>query len=95
MIAPRSISLIQADSTFGWLMLRGRNSRSCVGSFCAKASTAASSAARHQAEFDVAGIGLDVARIGTCFTHVDLLPNQESSFGHSRLIALAPATRLT
>ena len=52
-------------------------------------------AARHQAEFNVAGIGLDVARIGTCFTHVDLLPNQESSFGHSRLIALAPATRLT
>ena len=52
-------------------------------------------AARHQAEFDVAGIGLDVARIGTCFAHVDLLPSQESSFGHSRLIALAPATRLT
>ena len=51
--------------------------------------------ARHQAEFNVAGVGLDVARIGTCFAHVDLLPNQESSFGHSRLIALAPATRLT
>ena len=51
--------------------------------------------ARHQAEFDVAGVGLDVARIGTCFTHVDLLPSQLSSFGHSRLIALAPATRLT
>src|SRR6266702_8469799 len=50
---------------------------------------------RHQAEFDVAGIQLGVARIGTCFTHVDLPPNQESSFGHSRLIALAPATRLT
>src|SRR6185436_12594790 len=52
-------------------------------------------AARHQAEFDVAGVGLDVARIGTCFAHVDLLPNQESSFGHSRLMALAPATTLT
>src|SRR6185369_9561795 len=52
-------------------------------------------AARHHAEFDVAGVGLDVAGIGTCFAHVDLLPNQESSFGHSRLIALAPATRLT
>ena len=36
-----------------------------------------------------------MARIGTCFAHVDLLPSQESSFGHSRLIALAPATRLT
>jgi hypothetical protein len=43
-IAPRSISLIQADSTLGWLILRGRNSKSWVGSFCAKASTAASSA---------------------------------------------------
>ena len=51
--------------------------------------------ARHQAEFDVAGVGLDVARIGTCLAHVDLLPNQLSSFGHSRLIAFAPATRLT
>src|SRR5207244_7902099 len=51
--------------------------------------------ARHHAEFDLAGVGLDVARIGTRFTHVDLLPSQESSFGHSRLIALAPATRLT
>ena len=50
---------------------------------------------RHQAELDVAGIRLDVARIGACFTHIDLPPNQESSFGHSRLIALAPATRLT
>ena len=50
---------------------------------------------RHQAEFDIAGIGLDVPRIGTCFTHVDLPPSQESSFGHSRLTALAPATRLT
>ena len=51
--------------------------------------------ARHQAKFNVARIGLDVAGIGTCFAHVDLLPSQESSFGHSRLIALAPATRLT
>jgi hypothetical protein len=42
-MAPRSISLTQADSTLGWLILRGRNNRSCVGSFCAKASTAASS----------------------------------------------------
>ena len=50
---------------------------------------------RHQAEFDLAGIGLDAARIGTCLAHVDLSPNQESSFGHSRLMALAPATRLT
>src|SRR6478736_2435265 len=49
----------------------------------------------HQAEFDVAGAGLGVPQIGTCFTHVDLPPNQLSSFGHSRLIALAPATRLT
>ena len=43
-MAPRSISLIQAASTFGSLMLRGRNNRSCTGSFCAKSSTAASSA---------------------------------------------------
>ena len=50
---------------------------------------------RHQAEFDVAGIGRDVTRIGTSFGHIDLPPNQESSFGHSRLMALAPATRLT
>src|SRR5437879_2720615 len=51
--------------------------------------------AGHQAEFDVAGISLGVARIGTLLTHVDLPPSQESSLGHSRLIALAPATRLT
>ena len=51
--------------------------------------------ARHQAEFNLAGIGLDLPRVGTCVTHIDLPPNQESSFGHSRLIALAPATRLT
>jgi len=25
-MSPRSISWIQADSTFGWLILRGRNS---------------------------------------------------------------------
>src|SRR3977135_665141 len=51
---------------------------------------------RHQAEFDVARIGLDAARIGTCFAaHIYLSPNHESSFGHSRLRALAPATRLT
>src|SRR3977135_890173 len=51
---------------------------------------------RHQAEFDVARIGLDAARIGTGFAaHIDLSPNHESSFGHSRLMALAPATRLT
>jgi hypothetical protein len=43
----------------------------------------------HQAELDIAGIGLDVSRIGTCFTHIDLSPSHESSFGHSRLIALA------
>src|SRR4029079_8355169 len=49
----------------------------------------------HLTEFDFAGIGLGVPRIGTCFAHVDLLPSQLSSFGHSRLIALAPATRLT
>src|ERR1700712_825109 len=50
----------------------------------------------HQPEFNVTGLGLDVARVGTCLTaHVDLSPNQESSFGHSRFIALAPATRLT
>src|SRR5581483_3299677 len=50
---------------------------------------------RHQTEFDVAGIGLDVTGIGTGLTHVDLPPSQESSFGHSRFIALAPATRET
>jgi hypothetical protein len=43
-IAPRSISVIQAASTLGSLMSRGRNNRSCTGSFCAKSSTAASSA---------------------------------------------------
>ena len=51
--------------------------------------------ARHQTEFDVAGIGLGVTGVGTGFTHIDLPPNQESSFGHSRLIALAPATSET
>jgi hypothetical protein len=51
--------------------------------------------AAHHSKFDLAGVGLGVARIGTCFAHVDLLPSQLSSFGHSRLIALAPATRLT
>ena len=50
---------------------------------------------RHQAEFNFAGVGLDVPRVGTRFTHIDLPPNQLSSFGHSRLMALAPATRLT
>ena len=51
--------------------------------------------AGHQAEFDGAGIGVDVARVGTCLGHIDLPPNQESSLGHSRRIALGPATRLT
>src|SRR3954447_7151626 len=51
--------------------------------------------ARHQAELNFTGIGLGMPRIGTRFAHVDLPPSQESSFGHSRLIALAPATRLT
>ena len=50
---------------------------------------------RHHQEFNVAAVGLDLPRIGTCFTHVDLLPNQLSSLGHSRLTALGPATRLT
>ena len=51
---------------------------------------------RHQAEFDLAGIGLDAARIDAgVAAHVDLSPSHESSFGHSRLTALAPATRLT
>jgi hypothetical protein len=31
----------------------------------------------------------------TCLGHIDLFPNQESSFGQSRLTALGPATRLT
>ena len=51
--------------------------------------------AGHQTKFDLAGVGLGVARIGTCFAHMDLLPNQLSSFGHSRLMALGPATTLT
>ena len=51
--------------------------------------------ARHYAEFDLATVGLDVARIGACVAHVDLLLNQKSSFGHSRLMAFGPATRLT
>ena len=51
---------------------------------------------RHQAEFDLAGLGRDAARIGAgVAAHVDLSHNHESSFGHSRLMALAPATRLT
>ena len=50
---------------------------------------------RHVAEFDVARIGLDGARIGTLFAHVDRSLSQESSFGHSRLTAFGPATRLT
>jgi hypothetical protein len=51
--------------------------------------------ARHQAKFDLAGIRLGMTRIGTGFTHIDLPPNQESSLGHSRLIALGPATSET
>src|ERR1700716_2469766 len=51
--------------------------------------------AGHQTEFNIAGVGLGMQRVGTCVTHVDLSPSQESSFGHSRLMALAPATRLT
>ena len=51
---------------------------------------------RHQPEFDLAGLGGHTAWVGTCFAaHVDLSPSQESSFGHNRLMALAPATRLT
>src|SRR6185312_9871140 len=50
---------------------------------------------RHQAELDVAGLGFGVPRVGTGFAHIDLPPSQESSLGHSRLMALAPATRLT
>ena len=42
-----------------------------------------------------AGLGLDPTWIGSLFTHVDLVPSQESSFGHSRFTALAPATRET
>ena len=48
---------------------------------------------RHQADLDVSGIRPDATRIGTRFTHVDLFPSQESSFGHSRFTALAPASR--
>src|SRR5438477_2681932 len=50
---------------------------------------------RHQPEFDRPRFGRDLPRIGSLFTHVDLTPSQESSFGHSRFTALAPATRLT
>ena len=50
---------------------------------------------RHQADLDIASVGLDLTRIGTLLTHVDLFPNQESSFGHSRFTALAPATSAT
>ncbi len=52
---------------------------------------------RHQPELDVTGSGDDAARVATHFVaaHIDLSPSHESSFGHSRLIALAPATRLT
>ena len=52
---------------------------------------------RHHPELDVAGFGSDMQRIAADFAcaHVDLSPSQESSFGHSRLMALAPATRLT
>ena len=51
---------------------------------------------RHQPEFDFAGVGLDVARIGSCFAHAqtDLSLNQESSLGHNRFTALAPAATL-
>ena len=51
--------------------------------------------ARHRTEFDFAGVGFGLPRIGTCLDHIDLFPKQESSFGQSRLIALGPATRLT
>lgn len=50
---------------------------------------------RHQADLDVTGVRLDVTRIGTLFAHIDLFPSQESSFGHSRFTALAPATSET
>src|SRR5579871_2117192 len=51
--------------------------------------------ARHQAKLDVASLGFDVTRVGTLLAHIDLPANQESSFGHRRRTALAPAMRET
>ena len=66
-----------------WKLLREREHGGLIGR-------------RHQSEFDLAGLGRHPTRIGTCLAaHVDLSASQESSFGHSRLMALAPATRLT
>jgi hypothetical protein len=51
----------------------------------------------HHPKLDVTRLRSDVKWIAAYVAgaHIDLSPNQESSFGHSRLMALAPATRLT
>src|ERR1700722_10919908 len=50
----------------------------------------------HAAEFNVAGLGLDIKRIGTfCLArHVERSLSHWSSFGHRRLLAFAPAATL-
>ncbi|WP_395317477.1 hypothetical protein [Variovorax sp. UC74_104] len=44
-MSPRSMARTQALITLGWVMSRGRKSRSCAGNACAKASTASASSA--------------------------------------------------
>ena len=50
----------------------------------------------HVPELDRAAVADDCAWIGTCFAHAqtDLSLNQESSLGHNRFTALAPAATL-
>src|SRR4029079_1281122 len=91
-----SFDLVDPGRQHFWLADIARQEQQIVGrQFLREGEHGRLVGAGHQAEFDLADIGLDMPRIGTCFTHVDLLPNQLSSFGHSRLIALGPATRLT
>src|SRR5206468_12089269 len=52
---------------------------------------------RHIAQFQVADLATDRSRIIPCIDvrHIERSPNQASSFGHRRLMALPPATTLT
>ena len=95
-MAPRSISLIQADEHLGLADVARQEQQIMHRQFLREVEHGGLVGRRHQAEFDLAGFGLDAARIGSGLAaHIDLSHNHESSFGHSRLMALAPATTLT
>ena len=91
-----ALDLVDPGREHFWLADIARQEQQIMGrQFLRKREDCGFVCARHQAKFDVAGLGLDVTRIATLLAHIDLPANQESSFGHSRLIALAPATRET